>query len=1034
MKHYLRIVPAFFALLCLFAIGRADAAVTVVFEERDFPSADTAPLSHILLHQAFPAAKYAAAEQLANALANPQADVLVVPYGSAFPRDQWVDIQRFLARGGNLVTLGGRPFTRPVEHIGKHWRLLPETYAFVRQLSISDYQSTSGSNGAASVVAADDAPAGLAALRWQRAYSVVIRLGQKETSPRVGTSGTYDAALTPLVSGVFAGHRLAAPVIEIDHFQNAYSGGRWVMANCSFEPSFLASAEAAPLLANLVKRATQGAELARALPSYPLYLPGEDWQIKVEWTSVQQQRKLARIDVSVSLDGRQEAVRSVHLAIPAAHADETVSMPTSGKPGFHTVEIKLTCADGPCGTLHTAFWIRDRAYLKAGPKLDVAGETFRIDRKPVAVVGTTYMASDAQRLYFRYPNPYVWDRDMAQIAAADMNMLRTGIWTDWDYVADDRGIAKERALRTIEAYLMTARRYGLPVQFTLFAFMPDVFGGINPYLDPIAQERARNFAASLAHAFADVPFLAWDLINEPSFDNPQHFFTTKANGDVAEAKAWNVWLLQRYKTRHAIEAAWHTVLADGPIAVPSDDDGTAQSANDGKTPAAVHDFILFTQESFTQWAAAMRGAIRNSGSSQLITVGQDEGGSLISPSPSYFASAVDFTTMHSWWFNDDLLWDSLSAKQKGLPMLVQETGVMTETNLDGRPRRTLAEDAELLERKIGIALNTGAGAIEWLWNVNAVMRSQQEVTIGAVRPDGTEKPEAGVLAAYAAFAKILSAHVSDAEPEPVVVLTSQAAQFSVLQAAATDAQQRAVRVLNYQCRMPARLVAENHVADIAGAKLVVLPSAQMLNDETWQSLLAYVRGGGSLLLTGSVERDASWRLRNRLRDIGIDGEPAALVSRNIPIRLGPKTVQATFANKTQRASEMIRSRDGRTYIESAYGKGRLFVVTAPVELGGAPETTAEVYRYVLDRLSLVPPFTGAPADSAVLIRPQVFKDAVLYVLASETADDVSLDLHDGISGGQIVEKLPAMRTLMVLLDRATGKRLATYRGPVLPND
>jgi hypothetical protein len=478
-----------------------------------------------------------------------------------------------------------------------------------------------------------------------------------------------------------------------------------------------------------------------------LYLPGEEWQLKIEWTSVQQRRKLARIDISVSTDGRQEAVRSVNLAVPVSHVDETVSVPTSGKPGFHTVEIRLTCADGPCGTLHTAFWIRDRAYLKAGPKLDVAGETFRIGGKPVAVVGTTYMASDAQRLYFRYPNPYVWDQDMVQIAAADMNMLRTGIWTDWDYVADERGIAKERTLRTIEAYLMTARRYGLPVQFTLFAFMPDVFGGTNPYLDPVAQERARNFAGSLAHAFADVPFLAWDLINEPSFDNPQHFFTTKSNGDAAEAKAWNAWLLQRYKDRHAIEAAWHTVLADGLIAVPTDDDGTAQSANDGKTPVAVHDFILFTQASFTQWATAMRAAVRDSGSNQLVTVGQDEGGSLISPSPSHFASAVDFTTMHSWWFNDDLLWDSLSAKQKGLPMLVQETGVMTETDMDGRPRRTPAQDAELLERKIGIALNTGTGAIEWLWNVNAIMRSQQEVTIGAVRPDGTEKPEAGVLAA-----------------------------------------------------------------------------------------------------------------------------------------------------------------------------------------------------------------------------------------------------------------------------------------------
>jgi len=29
----------------------------------------------------------------------------------------------------------------------------------------------------------------------------------------------------------------------------------------------------------------------------------------------------------------------------------------------------------------------------------------------------------------------------------------------------------------MEAYLMTARKHGLPVQFNVFAFLPDVLGG-----------------------------------------------------------------------------------------------------------------------------------------------------------------------------------------------------------------------------------------------------------------------------------------------------------------------------------------------------------------------------------------------------------------------------------------------------------------------------------------------------------------------------------------------------------------------------
>ena len=61
-------------------------------------------------------------------------------------------------------------------------------------------------------------------------------------------------------------------------------------------------------------------------------------------------------------------------------------------------------------------------------------------------------------------------------------------------------------------------------------------------------------------------------------------------------------------------------------------------------------------------------------------------------------------------------------------------------------------EADQLERKIAVSFAQGAGALEWVWNVNAYMANDNEIPIGAVRPDGTEKPEARVLAGYAAFA------------------------------------------------------------------------------------------------------------------------------------------------------------------------------------------------------------------------------------------------------------------------------------------
>jgi hypothetical protein len=491
---------------------------------------------------------------------------------------------------------------------------------------------------------------------------------------------------------------------------------------------------------------------------------------------------------------------------------------------------------------------------------------------------------------------------------------------------------------------------------------------------------------------------------------------------------WNQWLLARYGSREAIAALWKMDLPPGPIPVPDEADFYGGS---GGRVLSVYDFNLFTQEKFAQWVAGMRNVIRAAGSPQLMTVGTDEGGGLGSVSPAFFAPDVDFTTMHSWWLYDDLLWDSLVARQRDKPMLVQETGVMMEPDLAGRPRRTLGNEAALLERKVGIALGTGAGAIEWLWNINALMQSQQEVTIGAVRWDGTEKPEAEVLRAFAKFAAAGRDHFRDPEPENVAILTSLALQYSPLSSMATSAQQRSVRVMNYQCRTPARVVSENNVTEIAGSRLVVLPSPQALSEATWKALLSYVEGGGNLLITGSMERDEHWQRTRRLAEIGIDAEAGALNYRGAEIDLGTGKVQAGFGIDAQKHAEALRLADGRTYVELKRGSGRIFLVTTPVELAESPAATEAVYRHVLAAAGIASPFQVGDVSAAVLIRPRLFKDSTLYLLASESSRDEDVEIVDRRSGATLKVSLPAQRTRLLLLDKASGRVLASFAGPAL---
>jgi hypothetical protein len=112
----------------------------------------------------------------------------------------------------------------------------------------------------------------------------------------------------------------------------------------------------------------------------------------------------------------------------------------------------------------------------------------------------------------------------------------------------------EDGLRTVEAFLMCARHNELPVQFNLFAFYPDEFGGENGYLDPAALQAESRYAESVVARFSDVPFLAWDLINEPSAN--KNLWRTLPDDDPFERAAWRKWIAGSYTDQAKLLHDW----------------------------------------------------------------------------------------------------------------------------------------------------------------------------------------------------------------------------------------------------------------------------------------------------------------------------------------------------------------------------------------------------------------------------------------------------------------------------------------------
>ncbi len=665
----------------------------------------------------------------------------------------------------------------------------------------------------------------LPAFGWKRAFSPVVRLSVVDGDTTGGHTGYEDMDLTTLVWGEREGHKLAAPVIELDHNTNRFVGGRWILVACELDADFFSERKVAwRCWGRLLCGRTIASRFGHGCRCF---VPGDAMEFRFKPSDpMQEQPDGDALRVKVS-DEDGKVLYDQTAAFPGAHR---LTLPASaeGGRGFHTVEATLIRDGKPVRIYRSGYWMRAWDYLLSGPKLTAGSDYFQLNGKPLPVVGTTYMSGDVSRMYLIQPNAYVWDQDMAQIHGAGLNMIRTGLWTTWKQLLTPNGQMSEDGLRTIEAFLMCARHNGLPVQFNLFAFYPDEFGGVNGYLDPAALQAESRYAESVVARFSDVPFLAWDLINEPSAN--KNLWRTLPDDDSFEQAAWRKWIAERYPDREKLLHDWAEpslgigrdlqaeptatapeVAGQDPMALPKAGAFQADGVRSGFNPLKVYDYTLFTQAVFADWVKKMRDLIRAADSQQLITVGQDEGGVAGRVSPAFYSPLIDFTADHTWWDFDAILWASLASKFPGKPLLIQETGEQRRLTLDDHLRFSAEVEADQLERKVAIAFAQGAGALEWVWNVNAYMANDNEIPIGAVRPDGTEKPEEEVLRGFAEFAGKSPQSFTKIMPPEVTMVTSQVELYSTLGGLALDTQKKALRAMAYWDHTPLRMLAENRL-------------------------------------------------------------------------------------------------------------------------------------------------------------------------------------------------------------------------------
>ena len=846
----------------IFASGIPLCAKVVVFWQPGFPTVASAPVTRDALVKALEGTGpvFAGIDQLKDPATFAEADLLVMPYGSAVPTEAWGAIQGFLRAGGNILVLGGQPFRVPVTSVNGKFIQAEPLDSYSRDFGIQ-HTYTAPSQGAAK-------------FEWRAGYSFLPSLAIRARrffvlegrsnglGYMVNTEGLQVAApvvVSDRAAGFGGGRGAGAPGAAAGRGAGAGgAGSRAVLLD--FEPvaGYWESADGIALMRAAASYARQGPITLSLEMPFSTVKPDEVPSVTVRLRGGVTQ--LAG-EVKVELVSGDKVLETLHAPCSGTSVNAELPFSQAYPPGFYTVRAVWEENGQGREAYNNGLWVEDRKLLTSGPAFGVKGDFLTRDGKPFFPVGANYFSTEANGWDFAGPrNAWIWERDFAEMQRYGVTFVRTGVWGLRLNQLDPatKGVT-ERFLRNLEAFLLSARRHNIVVNWTFWAFAPNAIdpsptppapaapvaaapaaptagrggrggrGGAaeappqpNVYMDQASIKLELNYLTSIVNRFKDLPFLCYDLINEPSFSNPGRLWTGNTpNGDQAELDLWHKWLARKYSGIAELASAWR-VTPDSlgsfdAVPLPTTAQLTfARSSAAGAVRAL--DYNLFAQQEFTNWVRAMVDAIRGAGSTQLVNVGQDEGGVTNRVLNQFYSSGgVNFTTNHTYWQDDALLWDSVAAKRPGMPNITGETGYQPVRAADSTWRFDELTGTPLNEKKWVLGFAAGSsGALMWDWD--------RESDFGLKRNDGSAKILQGIMRGVGQFAEKAAPYATGLIQPEVALVLPQSMQLSVYNKSALEAQQNAVRALYAYARGAAYAVGEYQIADLGSPKLIILPS------------------------------------------------------------------------------------------------------------------------------------------------------------------------------------------------------------------
>ncbi|MEK4663501.1 beta-galactosidase [Priestia sp. FSL H7-0729] len=1032
----------------------------IIFADPAFPVEGAFPTEQALnTWEAVGEIRVVNADELAEALkATAGEGCFVNLHAPYFPKSAWMEIAAYLHQGGSLISVGGAPFKRPVRYENGAWVVESEQTAYHQELYIHEALNVSA-DGVQSFTSSEQIPllAGKEGLfEISDTWNLVPHTTKNSDLPhQMGSAGTMSTQIHSLLRGINKDDRsIAAPIVLWENSRGTFVGSRWMFVHLPLTPSFWEQDGAAEIV-KWAQFCAQGVTELSLKTNYASYEPDERAVLTLQGQIVQRAGKrrtaseLWTFDITAEHEDRTSGTAKkvwnhrLEMELSGEQRFERILLPVSIESGLYRIVCRAQAPDGEVRILRQGFWGQDAALLTEGEVITRSRDYFVKDGRPLPVVGMTYMTSDVARKFLFLPNADVWDRDMDQMEKAGINWIRTGIWTAYRNMMQVDGHMAEDVLRAIDAFILTAKRHGLQVTFTFFSFTPETWEGTNPYLDPQSVEAQKRFIRSIVSRHTHTTHVDWDLINEPSMFDPVRIFSAgpRSARDSYEQQAFVEWLQQRHQTIEALREAWNMSpkqlpnFAAAVIPEAEEINFDVQDMHKAKKGTRWLDYCLFSMEMHNVWARELVGTIKDLVPDHLVTVGQDEALGAQRPSPFFYEREVDYTTVHSWWLNDDLIWDGIFAKTPHKPNLIQETGIMYVETPDGRAKRTEEELRGILERKYAYAFSTGgAGAVQWIWNTNFYMDNANESHIGALRADGTEKPEADVSYDFGRFMHGIRDLFEDRELEDIAVVFPYSNDFSN-RALAYDATTKLTRVMSYDLKLPFRALSEYHLEALEQQppKLIIVPSPHNMDSDALHQLLTFAeKEGTSLLITGPLGLDAYWKATDRADHL-VGQRSLGNVQREELLNINGVNHRVTYGRRriAEVAKETLLHKDKDTPDEVTVlplGKGKLIWTPLPLELNGRDEPLAELYRYATEIAGVQQELEWISGGDIAGIygRKLSFPKGNLYVFVSEFALNHEVHVRDQRTGVSYAFQLEKNRSVLFATD-ASGKLNGVYR-------